>query len=92
MANFVTLAQPFFNSNANAVVATTPISLQGIFINSATPGTITIKDSADGTTGNVVINAWLPPATGWHFMPFRTNNGLTVNVSNTTTYTVSFAG
>jgi len=66
-------------------------SLLGIFVSSATAGTVTIYDSATTTTTAKVIDTTTVIGGTWYPMPVGTTSGIYVVIGGVASITVVFA-
>ena len=90
MTDFVAESAGYAQITASGNVWPKSVALLGIFVSSATAGTITVYDDAGtGTAVKIVDTFTVAPAT-YYKLPFRTLNGLNVVLGGTVSCTVGF--
>lgn len=77
--------------SATGNVSPVGASLLGIFVSSATAGTVTIYDSATTTTTDKVIDTTAVVGGTWYPMPVGTTAGIYVVIGGVASITVVFA-
>ena len=68
-----------------------PAGLVGIFVSSATSGTITVYDDPGTGATTKIVDTFTVAAGTYYKLPFRALNGLNVVIGGTASITVSYA-
>ena len=76
--------------NASGNVSVGPTALSGIFVSSATSGSIAVYDDAGTGTSTPLVSAFSVSAGQFYRLPFRALKGLNVVVTGTVEATVGF--
>ena len=67
------------------------VALLGIFVSSATTGTITVYDSNAASTANTIVAIFTVAPATYYPLPFSVSQGIYIVVGGTVSATVSFA-
>lgn len=90
MSEIIVQSAGYAQVSASGNVWPQPAALEGIFVSSATTGTITVYDDAGtGTTIKMVDTFTVAPGT-WYPLPFRALKGLNIVLGGTVSCTVGF--
>ena len=91
MSGFASQTGGYKKITATGNVSAIPCKLVGIFVSTATAGTIQVYDSATTTTTDPIVATFTPTGGTWYTIPCATESGIYVVIGGTVNATVVFA-